>query len=128
MRKRLSIVLISSVALLLSTGCSSNKVDVTTNNSESSYNKTNKNSASFSVDVENCKEAYIVIKKVGEKYDWKMTEYKLNEMFAEKRVNEKTIFTTIKFFEGTLTFSNASEAKDLFNAVKKEFSSKTTSH
>ena len=62
------------------------------------------------------------------KYDWKMTEYKLNEMFAEKRVNEKTIFTTIKFFEGTLTFSNASEAKDLFNAVKKEFSSKTTSH
>ena len=128
MRKRLSIVLISSVALLLSTGCSSTKANTIADDYKSSENTTKIASSSFDVNIKNSIKVCNIAKKVGERNGWKMTEYKPNEIFAEKRVNEKTIFTTIKFFEGTLTFSNASEAKDLFNAVKKEFSSKTTSH
>ena len=67
-------------------------------------------------------------KKVGEKNAWKMTEFKPNEMLAEKNIGDKTVFSTIKFFEGTLTFSNASESQELFNAIKEELNTKKASH
>lgn len=128
MRKKLSIVLISSLALLLSTGCSSTKADAAKQDIVGAHASEKSMENSFSTDITSAPKASKFVKEIGEKNGWKMTEFKSNEIFAEKKEGAKTIFTSIKYVDGLLIFSNPSEAKSLLDAIKEELANKKSSH
>ena len=128
MRKKLSIALISSVALLFATGCSSKQDVISAEKAGNAPSVVQENLSTIYIDHKDASSVFAIAEEVGEKNAWKMTKIKSNEIFAEKIINDKTVFVSIKYFKDHLVFSNASQAKNLVEAVKKELASKKSSH
>ncbi|MBL0708383.1 MAG: hypothetical protein JJW00_04980 [Sulfurimonas sp.] len=110
MKKILSITLVSALALLFFTACS-------------------KDPDLKSLDVKKYSSETIerAIKKAGKKTNWRITEFKINEVIAEKTENEKTVWTSIKYSKGKIVFDDNVDASDLQDAIAKELS-KSSSH
>ncbi len=108
MKKLFLVTIISSLALILSMGCSSNQ-----------QNYLKKDSISVSI---------LDIEKAAEKSGWKITPFKNNEVIAEKTDDGKTVSSSIKFYKGYIEFSNTSDTDDLKEAIEEEFEKRSTSH
>jgi len=98
MKKILSITLISALALLFSTGCG----------------------GTLDVKKYNSKKIEHAIIKAGEKTGWRITEFKSNEILAEKTENEKTVSTSIKYSRGQIAFEDNVNTSDLQDAIEEE--------
>jgi hypothetical protein len=121
MNKILSITLISAITLVLSTGCGG------TSPSPESHDAKVSEDALYVQTHDNKKIAH-AIEKAGEKTGWKITEFKSNEVIAEKVDGENTISSTVKFSEGHIEFSNNSATSDLRDAIEDELSKEASAH
>lgn len=122
MKKILSITLISAIALVLSTGCSSKNVNAPETHdpkvsAEALYVKTHDN-----------EKIAKAIKKAGEKTGWIITEFKSNEVIAEKLDGKNTISSSIMFSDGHIEFENASATSDLRDAIEDELNKTAAAH
>ena len=118
MNKILTLALVSALALVLSTGCSSkgNIMDVEAPK-EAIYTNSHSN-----------EKVIKAIVKAGAKTNWKITEFKSNEVVAEKVGSNETVSSSIKMFDGYLEFSNNSQTSDLRSAIKNELENLDKAH
>jgi len=93
MKKILSIAVISTLALVLSTGCASNKMSAHMDKTDESTVK----SAIYIGDIGNEK-AMHAIEEAAKKTGWRVTEFKSNAVIVEKAVDGETISRTIKVY------------------------------
>lgn len=119
MKKILSITLISALAVVLSTGCGSKSPDA--------HDAKVSDSALY-VDTHNNEKIAHAIEKAGEKTGWNITEFKNNEVIAEKTDNGDTVSTSIKFSDGHIEFGDADITSDLRDAIEDELSKDASSH
>jgi len=122
MKKILSITIISAVALIFSAGC----MGGSTATPETHDTKVSKEA--LYVNTHDNKKVAHAIKKAGEKTGWKITEFKSNEVIAEKTDDGKTISSTIKFSEGHIEFSDNDATSDLRDAIEDELNKSGSSH
>lgn len=121
MKRILSITLISTVTLMLSSGCSGGLYSP-----EHKDAKVSKNA--LYVKTHNNEKIIHAIKKAGEETGWKITEFKSNEVIAEKIDDGKTVSSSIKFTGGHIEFENADATSDLRDAIEDELSKDSSSH
>lgn len=110
MKKILSLGLISAFTLVLLSECNSTSAD-------GLQVKT----------YDNAKILY-AIKKVGEKNGWKITQFKNNEVVAEKTDDGDTVSSSIKFQDGNIKFSNSAAASDLSSDIKDALKNSSSEH
>ena len=93
MKKILSITLISTLALVLSTGCASNKM-------VAHIGKTDESTVKSAIYIGNMstKKASAAIKEAANKNGWRVTEFRNNAVIIEKAVNGETISRTVKIY------------------------------
>ncbi|MCW8895432.1 MAG: hypothetical protein OQK48_02615 [Sulfurimonas sp.] len=118
MKKALSIALISTLALVLSTGCASNEMKAQIDKTDESTIK----SAIYIGDMGNEK-AIKAIKKAGKKNGWRVTDFKSNAVIVEKVVGDETIARTITIYNRHISgdsMVSGSELKDLRKAIVEE--------
>ena len=120
MKKILSITLISVIALVLSTGCGAKA------SPESKNVKVAENAVY--VKTTNGEKIANAIEKAGEKTGWKITEFKINEVIAEKTEGESTVSSSIKFAEGYVEFSNEDAKSDLADKIVEELNKDASKH
>ena len=118
MNKILTLALLSAMTLLLSTGCS---LKDGVNNSEASKD-------AIHTKMHNNEKIVNVIIKAGEKANWKITEFKSDELIAEKIGNNETISSSIKIYDGYIEFSNNSKTSDLRDAIEDKLNNQGKSH
>ncbi|PHS59223.1 MAG: hypothetical protein COB17_01495 [Sulfurimonas sp.] len=113
MKKILFILGITSITLILSTACStsevilSKRVSLYGSSVYTSDNQDNKNA--IYVGNANSKDILKLIKIAGEKSAWRVTEFKTNAVIVEKTVGDKSMSSTIKFYNGYIS-GNDSDA------------------
>ena len=121
MKKILSITLISAVTLLLSSGCMGG-----------SHVPEHRDAAvsedALYVETHNNEKILHAIKKAGEETGWKITEFKGNEVVAEKTDDGETVSSSIKFADGHIEFGNSDATSDLRDAIEDELSKDSSSH
>jgi len=132
MKKIFSITLVSALSLVLSTGCSSKgdvkpSDNVATTSSSSSIDAKISKDALF-VNTHDNKKIIKAIKRAGEKTGWNITEFKSNEVIAEKTANEDTVSSSIHFSNGHIEFSNPEATSDLRDAVEEECKGISSNH
>ena len=106
MKKILSLSLISALTLVLSTGCNSTHGDPSVSE-DALYVNTHDN-----------EKILHAIETAGEENGWKITEFKYNEVIAEKTDDGETVSSSIKFQEGHIEFSNSDAASDLSSDIE----------
>ncbi|MFT5835674.1 MAG: hypothetical protein ACI9RG_000567 [Sulfurimonas sp.] len=121
MNKILSITLISAVSIVLYTGCGGNSPSAEDRDVRISED-------ALYVKTHDSKKIIHAIEKAGAETGWKITEFKSNEVIAEKTDGDKTISSTVKFHGGYVDFSDNSETSDLRDAIEDELSKKASSH
>lgn len=121
MKKILSIALISAMAIVLATGCSGKSSNVHSDDTKVS-------SEALYVDVKNNEELIKVIKAAADKTDWDITEFKNNQVIAEKTEDGKTISSSILFYDGHVEFENPAATSDLRDAIEDELKNSESSH
>ena len=121
MNKILSITLISAISLVLSTGCSGTSTSPESHDAKVSAD-------ALYVNTHDNKKIAHAIEKDGEKTGWKITEFKSNEVVAEKTDGWKTISSSVKFSEGHIEFSDSSATSDLRDAIEEELSKTASAH
>ena len=123
MKKIISITLISSVALMLTTGCGGSGPSADPSISENAlYVKTHNN--------EKISKA---IDKAGEATGWKITKFKSNAVVAEKVDGDATYASTLKFHNGYVEFENSEgtsdgDIDDLKDAIGDVMEEESSSH
>ena len=103
MKKIISLTLISSVAVMLITGCGS---------SESSSHDAGISENALYVNTHNNEKLAHAIHKAGKNTGWKITAYKSNMVIAEKSDGDTTHSLTLKFNDGHVEFENAEGTSD----------------
>lgn len=121
MNKILSITLISAISLVLSTGCGGTSPSSGAHDAKISHD-------ALYVKTHNNKKIAHAIEKAGEETGWKITEFKSNEVIAEKTDGDKTISSSVKFSGGYIEFSDNSETSDLRDAIEEELSKEVSTH
>lgn len=116
MKKILSIGLISLFALVFSTACTS-----TSGNPEVPDN-------ALVVNTHNSEKVIHAIKNAGEKNGWSITEFKSNEVVAEKTDNGDTVSSSIEVHDGYIVFENSAAASDLSDDIEDELNKDSSSH
>ncbi len=124
MKKILSITLISALALVLSTGCSSKGDGV----SAPEVHDAKVSADALYVNTHDNKKIAHAIEKAGEKTGWNIIEFKSNEVIAEKTDDGETVSSVIKFSEGHIEFENADATSDLRDAIEEELSKNSSAH
>jgi len=125
MKKILSITIISALSLVLSSGCAS-KTEAKPA-AKPAYVDAKVSKDALYVDLSN-KQILNVIKKAGEKTDWRITEFKMNEVIAEKTTDGDTVSTNILFSDGHIEFSNPDVSSELREAVEEEYKNISSTH
>jgi len=125
MKKILSITIISALSLVLSSGCAS-KTEAKPA-AKPAYVDAKVSKDALYVDLSN-KQILNVIKKAGEKTDWRITEFKMNEVIAEKTTDGDTVSTNILFSDGHIEFSNPDVSSELREAVEEECKNISSTH
>ena len=124
MKKILSITLISTLALVLSTGCSSKSNYAP----DAAHADAKVSEKALYVKTHDNKKIAHAIEKAGEKTGWKITEFKSNEVIAEKTDNGESVSSSIKFSDGHIEFSNNDATSDLRDAIEDELSKDSSLH
>ncbi len=129
MKKTLSITLIAALSLVLFTGCSSkSETKPTVATPPPAKLDAKVSTEALFVKSHDNKKVLNVIKKAADKSGWNITEFKSNEVIAEKTANGNTIFSTIKFYDGHIEFSNNKATMDLREAIETECKSHASTH
>lgn len=116
MKKILTLSLISALTLVLSTGCNTTTGDPSVS-ADALYVNTHDN-----------KKVLHAIKKAAEANGWNITEFKNNEVIAEKTADSKTVSSSIKFQNGHIEFSDDSAASDLSGDIKEALENSSSAH
>jgi len=116
MKKILSLSLITAFTLVLSTGCNSTHGDPSVS-ADALY-----------VNTHNNEKILHAIEKAGEANGWKITEFKNNEVIAEKSDDGDTISSSIKFQDGHIEFSNSDAASDLSSDIEDALENSSSAH
>lgn len=124
MKKIISITLISSVALMLTTGCGG---------AGPSAHDPSLNENVLYVNTHNNNKIAKAIHKAGESTGWKITEFKSNAVISEKMDGDTTYASTLKFNDGHIEFENAEgtsdgDIDDLRDAIEEEANKSSSSH
>ena len=108
MKKILSITLISTLALVLSTGCASNQMSA-------QMDKTDKSTVKTAIYIGDMKteKAVVAIKKAANKNGWRVTEFKENAVIIEKAVDGETISRTVKIYNNHISGDGKVAGKEL---------------
>jgi predicted nucleic acid-binding Zn ribbon protein len=125
MKKILSIALISTLSLVLSTGCSSKEDVKPAQTAKPKHVDAKVSEDALFVHEKNNKKVLHDIKKAGEKTGWHITDFKTNEVIAEKTTNENTVSSSVVFSDGHIEFSNPEATQDLRDAIEKECNANT---
>jgi len=125
MKKILSITIISALSLVLSSGCAS-KTEAKPA-AKPTYVDAKVSKDALYVDLNN-KQILNVIKKAGEETNWRITEFKMNEVIAEKTTDGNTVSSNILFSDGHIEFSNPEITSDLREAVEKGCKNISSTH
>lgn len=130
MKNILTIVLISTITLIMSSGCKNDAVPapalVTQKAPEVRDAKVSKEA--LYIGTHDNKKVINAIKNAGKKIGWKITEFKSNEVIAEKTDGESTVSSSIKFTDGYVDFSNNDTTSNLRDAIEEELSKSSSSH
>ena len=110
MKKILSLSLISLLTLVLSSGCNSTSAD------------------GLQVKTHDNEKILHAIEKAGKQNNWNITEFKNNEVIAEKTDNGETVSSSIKFQDGNIQFSNSEAASDLSGDIKEALEDTSSAH
>ena len=116
MKKIVSLSLISALTLVLSTGCNSTHGDPSVSE-DALYVNTHDN-----------EKILHAIEKAGKANGWKITEFKSNEVVAEKTDDGETVSSSIKFQEGHIEFSNDEAASDLSDDIEEALENSSSKH
>jgi len=127
MKKILSATLISTLALMLSTGCSDTKPAPASAAAPKNLDAKVSQEALF-VKTHNNKKVAHAIEKAAEKTGWDITEFKSNEVIAEKTINGETVSSNVHFYDGHIEFSNKEVTMDLRNAIEAECKNSSSAH
>ena len=114
MKKLLSLLSISVLTLTLSTGCSS------TSGGEEAHSGNYKRLTD--------KQIHAAVMSGGEKAGWKMTEFKSNEIIAEKFEDEQGEMISVKIHDGHVSYEGEASHGDLEDAIYDELHSNNSSH
>ena len=119
MKKILSLTLISSVALMLITGCGGSEPSV--KNPSIKDPSVNKNA--LYINTHDNEKIAKSIHEAAKKAGWRITEFKQNALIAEKIDGDTAYATTAKFHDGHIEFDNEegtsdSDISDLKDAIK----------
>ncbi|EQB39472.1 hypothetical protein M947_05620 [Sulfurimonas hongkongensis] len=118
MNKILNLALISTLALVLSAGCTSKKMGAQIDETDESTVKT----AIYIGNLSNEK-AIEAVKEAAKKTNWRVTEFKSNAVIVEKAVNGETISRTIKVYNKHISGddeASGDELKELRKAIVEE--------
>ena len=110
MKKIVTLSLISALTLVLSSGCNSTSAD------------------GLQVETHDNEKILHAIEKAGKKNSWKITEFKNNEVIAEKTDNGDTVSSSIKFQNGNIQFSNSDAASDLSSDIVEALQNSSSTH
>lgn len=121
MKRILSITLITAITLILSSSCSGGLYSPEYKDAKVSKN-------ALYVKTHDNEKIIHAIKKAGEETGWKITEFKSNEVIAEKTDDGKTVSSSIKFADGHIEFENADATSELRDAIEDELSIDSSSH
>jgi len=114
LKKLLSLLALSALALVLSTGCAS-----TTNSEEAHAGNYSKLTH---------KQIHDAIMNGGEKAGWKMTEFKDNEVLAETFEDGEGEVVSIKIHNGHVSYEGEASHGDLEDAIYDELHSGKSTH
>lgn len=103
MKNIISLTLISSVTLMLTTGCGGA--------GPSAHDPSISENALY-VNTHNNEKLSKAIHKAGEATGWKITSFKSNAVIAEKVSGDTTYASTLKFNDGHVEFENADGTSD----------------
>ena len=121
MKKILSLSLISALALVLSTGCN------TTAGTPSAHDPSVSSDALY-VNTRDNEKILHAIEKAGKQNGWTITEFKSNEVLAEKTEGGNSISSSIKFSHGHIEFSNDDAASDLSDDIEDAIENSSSAH
>ncbi len=133
MKKILSVTLISALALVFSAGCSSKSENVAATATVPAIKAPESRDAKIPkealyVKIHDNEKVAHAIKKAGEKTGWNITEFKSNEVIAEKTSNGETVASTLKFSDGYVDFSDNAATIDLRKAILAEIINSSSTH
>ncbi len=114
LKKLLSVLCISTLTIVLTTGCTA------TGSTDEAHSQDYKSLSN--------KQIHEAIMNGGEKAGWKMTEYKKNEVIAEKFNNDEGEMISVKVHNGHLTYEGEASHGDLEDAIYEELRSTGSEH
>ena len=114
LKKLLSILSISALTLLLSVGCAS------THSSEEAHSGDYQKLSN--------KQIHQAIMRGGEKAGWKMTEFKDNEVIAEKIEDGDSEMVSVKIHNGHVSYEGEASHSDLEDAIYEALHSNGSEH
>lgn len=110
MNKILSLSLISALTLVLSSGCNSTGGE------------------GLHVNTHDNEKILHAIEKSGKQNGWIITEFKNNEVIAEKTDDGDTVSSSIRFQDGNIKFSSSEAASDLSGDIEEALQNSSSSH
>jgi len=113
LKKLLSILALSTLTLVLTTGCSSKSASEAHAGAHSTLTM---------------KQVHHAVMVGGEKAGWTMTEFKLNEVIAEKFDDGQGEMVTVKIEHGHVSYHGDASYGDLEDAIYDELHSDGSSH
>lgn len=139
MKKILSITLVSAVALILSTGCSSKQDGASPEAAQNQEKGASTKHVSADIEIKgvNLKVVCKSVSKAAKKTDWRITKFKRSILLAEKIVGDKSASVTIEFGHGHINFiENTSTLgsdydkylNELKSAISEELKEANSSH
>ena len=124
MKKILSIALISTVTILLSTGCSTKEPSAPATSKpktmKAHIGKTDKSTPKTAIYIDDTKteKAMKAIKKGAHKAGWRTTEFKSNAIIVEKVVNGKAMSSTVKVYNHHISGSKDDASMDELHKLR----------
>ncbi len=125
MKRILTIILISIITVMVSSGCKDTSSAIP---SEPSVRDMKISEKALYVGVHDNEKLSKIIKRAAKKTGWNITEFKSNEVVAEKTDAEDTVSSSVCFSHGYVEFSNNDDTADLREAIKEELSNSTATH
>ncbi len=110
MKKILSIAIIATLTVAFSAGCGGSSPET---------HSAKVSERAIYVGMDDNEAIIEVIKKAADATGWKITEFKSNEVIAEKVLDDKTISSSVEIHDGYVDFENGA-AVELADAIEEE--------
>jgi len=125
MKKILTVVLMSVITLIISSGCNGATQDVA---KKAEIRDAKITEDALHVDTRDNEKILKMLKKAAAKTGWKITEFKINEVIAEKTEGENTVSSSVVFGGGYVEFKNQEDTSDLRDALEDALETEDSSH